>query len=80
MILPKHVNKGIGVKMALDYLELDGENTLVVGDAENDVDLFGVPGYKVAVSNAHPRLKMLADEITEHPASAGMREIVDKLC
>ncbi len=79
MIIPKYVNKGNGVKIALDYLGIEPESTIVVGDAENDVDLFKVPGYKVAVQNAHPRLKLIADQITDNPGSKGIIEIVAKL-
>ncbi len=79
MVLPKFVNKGQGVKMALDYLNLDAEKTIVVGDAENDFDLFMLPSYKVAVGNAHPRLKRIADEVTEGASSQGIIEIVRKL-
>ncbi|MBN2368056.1 phosphoglycolate phosphatase [Candidatus Woesearchaeota archaeon] len=79
MILPKFVNKGSGVKIALNHLGIDPQNTIVVGDAENDIDLFRTPGYKVALSNAHPRLKLIADEVTEKPGSKGIREIVKKL-
>jgi len=79
MILPKYVNKGQGVKMALDYLGVEPERTVVVGDAENDLDLFRIPGFKVAVANAHPKLKLLADQVTEKPSSEGIREIVEKL-
>ena len=79
MIAPKYVNKGRGVKLALDYLELNPEKSIVVGDAENDVDLFRIPGFKVAVANANSRLKLIADQITDNPSSKGTIEIVHKL-
>jgi len=79
MILPKYVHKGRGVKMLLNYLHIDPEKTVLVGDAENDIDLFRVPGYKVAVANAHRRLKFIANEVTRLPSSEGVIEIINKL-
>ena len=79
MILPKYVNKGMGVKIALEHLGIDAQETIVVGDAENDIDLFRIPGFNVALANAHPRLKLVADQVTEKSGSLGIKEIVSKL-
>jgi L-malate glycosyltransferase len=79
MILPKFINKGSGTKMALEYLGIMPEHTIVVGDAENDIDLFAIPAFRVAVANAHPRLKLIADQVTDKPSSEGIFEIVSKL-
>ena len=79
MILPKGINKGTSVKLALQSLGIDQKKTIVIGDGENDVDLFSSPGFKVAVSNATERLKLLADEVTDNPSSAGIMEIIEKL-
>ncbi|PIY60593.1 phosphoglycolate phosphatase, partial [Candidatus Woesearchaeota archaeon CG_4_10_14_0_8_um_filter_47_5] len=79
MILPKFINKGSGVAMALDYLGIEADQTIVVGDGENDLDMFRTPGFNVAVANAHPKLKLISDQITKNPASAGVEEIAEKL-
>ncbi len=79
MVLPNGINKGTSVKLALQSLGIDQKKSIVIGDGENDVDLFSNPGFKVAVANATERLKLLADEVTEKPASAGIMEILGKL-
>lgn len=79
MILPKTVDKGAGVLMALHKLGIDSEKTIVVGDGENDVDLFNVPGFRVAVANAVPRVKTLADQVMEKKSAKGVIEMVEKL-
>lgn len=79
MVLPKGVNKGTGTLLALQNKEIDPEKTVIVGDAENDINLFNVPGYRIAVSNAHKKLKSVADEVTEQAAGKGVTEIVNTL-
>lgn len=79
MVLPKGVDKGTGVKLALEQLGIDPEKTIVVGDGENDVALFNVPGFRVAVANAIPEMKKLADQVTKKPRSAGVLEIIEEL-
>jgi HAD superfamily hydrolase (TIGR01484 family) len=79
MIVPKFVSKASGVRIALDYLGINPERTIVIGDAENDLDLFTIPAFKIAVANAHPRLKMVADYVTQNSFSKGVIEIADRL-
>ncbi len=79
MVLPKGIDKGRSLRMTLDYFGIDPKNTVIVGDGENDVDLFTVPGYKVAVANAHEKLKAHADEVTKKPSTQGVLEIIGKL-
>lgn len=79
MILPEGVTKGLGVRLAMQHLGIDLEKTVCIGDGENDIDLFLNPGFKVAVANAHPNLKKLADQVTKLPSTAGVREVIRKL-
>ena len=79
MIVPHNVDKGYGLRLALQYLNIDMERTVVVGDGENDVGMFLNPGYKIALANAHPRLKRLAHEVTKSRGLKGMREIIAKI-
>lgn len=79
MLLPRGIDKGVSVKLALAFLGIDPKKTIVIGDGENDIDLFKNPGFKVAVSNAAYRLKLFADEVTENPSANGVIEIIRKL-
>jgi len=79
MILPRDVDKGLGLRIAMQYLNIDMDKTIVIGDGENDIGMFLNPGFKIAVSNAHPRLKKLANLVTEKPSTKGIREIMEKL-
>ena len=79
MLMPFNTDKGYGLRLAMQYLNIDMESTIIIGDGENDVDMFVNPGYKVALANSHPRLKQLAHEVTKGKATRGVREIIKKL-
>ncbi len=79
MILPSGINKGTGVKAALDELGLSTHNTVGVGDAENDHAFLGICECSVAVGNALPVLKERADVVTGHTHGAGVEEIIEQL-
>ncbi len=79
MVLPRGIDKGTTLKLALAYLGIDPQKTIIVGDGENDIDLFKSPGYKIAVANASDRLKFFADEVTKKPSTQGVLEIIEKI-
>ena len=79
MILPKNVNKGNGVNMLLQYLGIKPERVVLFGDGENDMDLFNVSGLRVAVGNAHSRLKAIADIVAKEKCYRGVMEILTNL-
>lgn len=77
MILPAGWNKGIGAKLALKII--GGRRLLAIGDDYNDLTLLEAADIKVAVSNAVPELKMVADIICDGEAGEGVMEIIDSL-
>ena len=79
MFLPKGVDKGVGVRLAMRYLDIELDNTLVLGDGENDADMFMNPGYKIAVANAHEKIKEMANHVTKKPSTKGVREIIEMI-
>ncbi len=79
MMLPKGVDKGLGIRLAMLYMNIDIDKTIVIGDGENDVDMFLNPGFKVALENANEKLKNLANQITKYPATKGVREVIEKI-
>ncbi|HZX44884.1 MAG TPA: glycosyltransferase [Candidatus Nanoarchaeia archaeon] len=79
MVTPKGVGKGLTVKLALNHLGIDLKKAIIIGDGENDIDLFTLPGFKIAVANAVDSLKVLADEVTKKPSAQGVLEAIAKL-
>ncbi|MBD3309608.1 glycosyltransferase [Candidatus Woesearchaeota archaeon] len=79
MVLPHGTDKGMGVRLALKHLNIDIDKTFVIGDAENDMEMFLNPGFKVAVANADRSIKKLSNYITKGPSTKGVREIIRKI-
>jgi len=79
MILPSGVNKGTGLRVALDELGLSPHNVVGIGDAENDHAFLGICECSVAVGNALPALKERTDLVTTGTHGAGVEEAIDQL-
>jgi hydroxymethylpyrimidine pyrophosphatase-like HAD family hydrolase len=79
MALPSGVTKATGLGPALAELHTAPEETIAVGDAENDHAFLAMCGLKVAVSNALPALKAVADVVTVAARGEGMIELIDQL-
>ncbi len=77
MVLPTGVTKATGLNVALADLGLNSEHVAGIGDAENDFDLLTNCGLGVAVANALPAVKAMADRITTQPRGAGVAELID---
>jgi len=79
MILPSGVNKASGLAAALEAVKIGPDETVGVGDAENDHAMLESCGLGVAVSNALPALKERADHVTDASHGAGVAELIDAL-
>jgi Cof subfamily protein (haloacid dehalogenase superfamily) len=67
-----NANKGTMIKKLSEYLGVPLSNITVFGDHLNDVEMFDVAGYKIAVGNAHPSILRLADEIINNNDQDGV--------
>jgi len=76
MVLPAGVTKGTGLTAVLTQLNLSAHNTIAVGDAENDLSLFGPAEIGVAVADAVPSVREHADLVLEQPDGAGVAELL----
>ncbi|MEX1158629.1 MAG: HAD family hydrolase [Thermomicrobiales bacterium] len=79
MVLPAVVNKATGLVAALNELRLSPRNTVCVGDAENDQEMFRACELSVAVNNALATVKTNAGLVTEGHHGAGVVELADQL-
>jgi len=76
MLLPGGIDKGSGLRAALQELGLQGEQVLGIGDAENDLLFLGLCGHAVAVANALPGVKEAVDQVTQGASGAGVAEVI----
>jgi HAD superfamily hydrolase (TIGR01484 family) len=63
-LLPLGLTKATGLALAARRLGVTAAQTVAFGDMPNDVPMFAWAGHGVAMANAHPDLKAVADEIT----------------
>ena len=76
MALPSDVTKATGLAPALAALQVPLDRTVGVGDAENDQAFLRMCGLAVAVDNALPAVKAIADVVTTEARGAGVRELI----
>jgi len=79
MALPSGVTKATGMLTALQELHILPEETVGVGDAENDLALLAASGLGVAVANALPSLKQAAALVTAGERGAGVAELIAQM-
>lgn len=79
MALPADVTKATGLAPALDALGVTHEETIGIGDAENDQAFLRLCGLAVAVDNALASVKEMADVVTAGARGAGVTELIDRL-
>lgn len=70
-IIPSNVSKGNALKILSDYLKINTNEILAIGDNLNDLDMIEKSGIGIAVNNAYPKLKELADYTTEKTVEQG---------
>jgi hydroxymethylpyrimidine pyrophosphatase-like HAD family hydrolase len=79
MLLPAGVDKATGLAEALRDLDVAARLTVAVGDAENDDAFLSASGLGVAVNNALPSLKAVADLVTDGACGDGVAELIAQL-
>lgn len=69
---PKGIDKGVGVARALAYLGREGNaRTFGFGDSGNDLGMLAAVETAVAMGNAMPEVKAIADYVTDDVARDG---------
>ncbi|MDO5051065.1 MAG: Cof-type HAD-IIB family hydrolase [Moraxella equi] len=62
-ILDAHGSKARGIRSVLDALGLSMADAVAFGDGLNDIEMLSSVGFGVAMGNAHPDLKAVADYV-----------------
>jgi Cof subfamily protein (haloacid dehalogenase superfamily) len=75
----RDTTKGSAIELLLDRLGMDAADAIAVGDSWNDVEMFQVCGVAVAMGNAHPELKALADFVTTDVLDDGIANAFRRL-
>lgn len=78
-ISPFDVSKGKALEFLGQYLELNKDDILSIGDNINDIDMFRASGIGAAVGNAYDEVKQVANYVTDNSVeNAGFAEAIYK--
>ncbi len=76
--LNKATSKGYGVEKLCNTLNIDKKDVICAGDAENDMHMIEYAGLGVAMGNAYPQVKKVADYITKTNEENGVAHVIKK--
>jgi len=76
---PCGITKATGLALAAEHLGVSPRDTVAFGDMPNDIPMFDWAGHGVAMANAHPELKAVADEVTTSNEDDGVAVVLERL-
>ena len=72
------VTKGTGLLRLCEHLGIEPEETIAVGDADNDLNILETAGLAIAVGNANEHVKAAAAVVVNDCDHDGCAEAIDK--
>lgn len=78
-LVMQNTSKSTGIVELLDYLKIDSEQAIAIGNGYDDICMCDVVGTSVAVDNANPLMKETATMKTASSADDGVAIILEKL-
>jgi Cof subfamily protein (haloacid dehalogenase superfamily) len=78
-IMNKQVTKEIGILKLCSQYGVNTSEIMVFGDDYNDLEMFRMSGYSVAMLNAVQELKVIADEITDTNDNDGVANVLERI-
>ncbi|MCS0602894.1 HAD family hydrolase [Streptomyces sp. LP11] len=76
---PCGVTKASGLALAAEWLGIAAAQALAFGDMPNDIPMLAWAGHGVAMADAHPELKAVADEVTMSNEDDGIAVVLERL-
>lgn len=77
-ILPSNVSKGEGLQWLLNYMKIDPQSVLAIGDGENDIEMLRLCGIGVAMGSAGPQVCEAADVVVGDNDQNGVAEALER--
>ena len=77
-IMKKGCSKKNAICILLDILGIKKEETIIMGDGNNDISMFECAGLKIAMENAEEHLKEKADFVTASNNNDGVAKAIQK--
>ncbi|BES65752.1 Cof-type HAD-IIB family hydrolase [Gottschalkiaceae bacterium SANA] len=79
-VMADQVNKGSALQLVCDELEISMEETIAVGDQENDMTMIQLAGLGIAMGNGAPALKKCADAVTVTNGESAIAHVIETYC
>ncbi len=73
------ISKASGLASLAEEHGVDAAEVVAFGDMPNDVPMISWAGHGVAVENAHPDVKAVADEVTASNDDDGVAQVLERL-
>ena len=77
-VLPKFTDKGVALDKLMKHLDVRKEKVISVGDSYNDLPMLKRSGLAVAMGNAQPPVKEMADIVTGTNDEDGVAQVVER--
>lgn len=77
-IVASDCSKATGVERLIHYMHCSKDEVMAIGDHTNDIEVLKLVGIGVAVANAVPELKDIADYTTRYEREKGVEEAIRK--
>jgi Cof subfamily protein (haloacid dehalogenase superfamily) len=71
-VMADGVNKGAALKFLTNYLSMELSEVIAFGDQENDLEMLEISGNSIAMENAAPAVKKVADKLTKSNQDSGV--------
>ena len=78
LIMNSEATKLRALSSLLNYLKISFKDTVAFGDDINDLEMLQAAGYGVAMGNALPEIKQIADFVTEDCDNDGLALVLDR--
>ncbi|GAF56837.1 peptidyl-prolyl cis-trans isomerase [Psychrobacter sp. JCM 18901] len=78
-ILPADASKARGIKDVCKYYDVDASECMAFGDGMNDLEMFDLVGFAVAMGDAQPALIERADFVTGTIEEYGIQTVLNQL-
>ncbi len=78
-LVTKGFNKAEGIKKVLEATGIKRENTIAMGDSNNDYDMITYAGIGIAMANSQQSILDIADYVTESNFDCGVARAIEKI-
>ncbi len=78
-VRPNNISKAKGLQKIIDVLNINIEDTIAIGDGDNDIELFEVVGLSICMDNGTDKAKASANMIADHIDNDGLPKVFKEL-